>query len=472
MDGLSRGRALWNTAVSGRAERPAEGKVEGLVRVRARRLGPVLLAVAALGVGAAFIVRPAGSHVPDAPAAHRSATHDAVGLGSDTALARALLGRNGAKWPAPASIRMPGHDGSAGVEVASTTAASSTAIAPLGALRPADLLVVAPGTLSSSLATAIGRLHDVTEAQRVDAASIKMDGQFIQMLGVDPSSFRAFAARPTARATALWRNVAAGQVAVSYEMGQQTRLKLGGQVQVAGQRTESLRVGGFGTVGISGVDAVVSDPVAASLGLPADNAIVISAPHAKLTSLMARIKRLLPRHAAIAQLVTQSEPGEVIAATAVTAGAAGSSTPLRDDGPPITPAQIHAFLKAALSRVGDPYIWGAAGPKAFDCSGLVQWSMRQAGITMPRVAVDQATTGPQVPLSELQPGDLLFYHTDPTAPTYISPVAIYLGHGLMEQAPEPGMDVQVVEAVFGAGFAGAVQVYPDLAAAVAQNLAG
>ena len=91
---------------------------------------------------------------------------------------------------------------------------------------------------------------------------------------------------------------------------------------------------------------------------------------------------------------------------------------------------------------------------------------------MPRVAVDQARTGPQVPLSQLQPGDLLFYHTDPTAPSYISHVAIYLGHGEMIQAPEPGLDVEIVPADFGSGFAGAVQVYPRVAAAVAANLAG
>jgi len=52
------------------------------------------------------------------------------------------------------------------------------------------------------------------------------------------------------------------------------------------------------------------------------------------------------------------------------------------------------------------------------------------------VAADQARTGPAVPVSQLQPGDLLFYHTDPTDPGYISHVAIYLGNGMMIQAPQ------------------------------------
>ena len=98
--------------------------------------------------------------------------------------------------------------------------------------------------------------------------------------------------------------------------------------------------------------------------------------------------------------------------------------------------------------------------------------MRQAGVIMPRVAASQAQTGPRIPVADLQPGDLLFYHTDPTAPAYISHVAIYLGRGLMVQAPQPGEDVQVVQADFGSGFAGAVRVYPRVAAAVAGNIAG
>ena len=142
------------------------------------------------------------------------------------------------------------------------------------------------------------------------------------------------------------------------------------------------------------------------------------------------------------------------------------------DGPGLTRAELLRFLRAAESRIGLPYVWGAAGPRSFDCSGLVQWSLAQAGVVMPRVAVDQARTGPVVPATQLQPGDLLFYHTDPTAPTYISHVAIYLGNGLMLQAPRPGLDVEIVPADTGAGFAGAVQVYPRVAAAVAASPAG
>jgi cell wall-associated NlpC family hydrolase len=102
----------------------------------------------------------------------------------------------------------------------------------------------------------------------------------------------------------------------------------------------------------------------------------------------------------------------------------------------------------------------------------VKWSFAQAGVVMPRVAADQARTGPAIPLSQAQPGDLLFYRTDPTAPDYISHVAIYLGRGLMIQAPEPGRNVEVVPVALGSEFAGVVRVSLRIAAAAAASPVG
>ena len=241
-------------------------------------------------------------------------------------------------------------------------------------------------------------------------------------------------------------------------MGTLDRLSLGGQVTASGrQQQQRLPVVAFGTVGIGGVDAVVSDSVARSLGMPARNALVVSAPPASVASLAARIKAVLPKGASVEPLVTEvTRPGG--------ASPVGTVPGTSAVGGAMTAAQLTAALRAAESRRGLPYVWGAAGPSSFDCSGLVEWSFAQAGISMPRVAADQARTGPSVPVSQLQPGDLLFYHTDPTDPGYISHVAIYLGNGWMIQAPQPGMDVEVVPASFGSQFAGAVRVYPRVAA--------
>ena len=177
--------------------------------------------------------------------------------------------------------------------------------------------------------------------------------------------------------------------------------------------------------------------------------------------------RLIPKGASVEQLVSLiTVPGGAV--TVNGAGMAGAGRPTESG---VAAAQLSTVLRAAMSRRGLPYIWGAAGPTAFDCSGLVQWSFAQAGIVMPRVAADQALAGPAVPVSQLQPGDLLFYHTDPTAPTYISHVALYLGNGWMIQAPEPGQRVEIVPADVGNEFAGAIRVNPAQAAAVAGRVA-
>ncbi len=364
-----------------------------------------------------------------------------------------LSGRTDANGAVPVVTAAP---------AARTRTAVTPKVAPLHGLRQADLLVVAPFTLSSQVRAAVSRQPGVTSAEPLEAAKVTINGSPQAVLGVDPSTFRAYAAGPTAASNPLWQGVAGGGVAVSYTMGTLDKLSLGGGLTVTGRQPEHLRVVAFGTVGIGGVDAVVSDAVARSLGMPAANAIVVSAPPASLPALVNDIKRVLPRGASVEPLVSvMAQPS----AAGLPAGSVSTA------GGAMTAAELTTALRAAESRQGLPYVWGAAGPSSFDCSGLVQWSFAQAGVLMPRVAADQARTGPAVPASQLQPGDLLFYHTDPTAPGYISHVAIYLGNGWMIQAPQPGMNVQVVPANFGSQFAGAVRVYPQLAADVAAGLA-
>ena len=384
---------------------------------------------------------------------------------SHPASQRAVAARaaTGARTPVPllgtsrlASLSLP---------VAAGPARSTVTVAPLHGLLQADMIVVASSSLPASTLSAIQRLSGVTGAQSVEAAKVQVDGKYTAMLGVDPSAFRGYAAKQTAASDQLWRSVAGGAVAVSYTMGRLDKLPLGGTVHVNGARRESLPVGGFGTVGIEGVDAVVSHSVARSLGMPAANAIVISAPHANLASLASAVRRVIPHGAAAEPLMEQVSAG----ATTTEATAAGVSGISRSSAA-AGQSQIVTMLNAALSRQGMPYVWGAAGPSSFDCSGLVQWSFAQAGVRMPRVAADQARTGPAVPVGQLQAGDLLFYHTDPTDPGYISHVAIYLGGGKMIQAPQPGQNVEVVPADTGSEFAGAVRVDPALAAAVAGSI--
>ena len=94
-------------------------------------------------------------------------------------------------------------------------------------------------------------------------------------------------------------------------------------------------------------------------------------------------------------------------------------------------------LQAAISREGDPYVWGAAGPSAFDCSGLVVWAYAQEGIALPHFTGDLWNSGVHVTRADLEPGDLVFFFAD------ISHVGIYIGDGMMIDAPDFGQDVQV-----------------------------
>jgi peptidoglycan DL-endopeptidase CwlO len=97
----------------------------------------------------------------------------------------------------------------------------------------------------------------------------------------------------------------------------------------------------------------------------------------------------------------------------------------------------------ALQQLGKPYVWGAAGPDAFDCSGLVLRAWEAAGVALPRVAADQYGAGGHVPVANAAPGDLVFFATDPAQPSTIVHVGISLGDGRMVDAPHTGAVVRI-----------------------------
>lgn len=108
-------------------------------------------------------------------------------------------------------------------------------------------------------------------------------------------------------------------------------------------------------------------------------------------------------------------------------------------------------LQAAMTRRGDPYIWGAAGPGEFDCSGLVVWAYAQEGIALPHYTGSLWNSGVHVARADLEPGDLIFFFAD------ISHVGIYVGNGLMIDAPDFGQTVKV-EPIYWSAYVGAVRI--------------
>ena len=94
-------------------------------------------------------------------------------------------------------------------------------------------------------------------------------------------------------------------------------------------------------------------------------------------------------------------------------------------------------IKTAYAQLGDPYVYGAAGPGAFDCSGLTMYAWNSAGVSLPHSSSAQYSSTRHVSISDLQPGDLVFYYSP------ISHVAIYIGGGRIIHAPHPGRSVEI-----------------------------
>jgi cell wall-associated NlpC family hydrolase len=111
-----------------------------------------------------------------------------------------------------------------------------------------------------------------------------------------------------------------------------------------------------------------------------------------------------------------------------------------------TPAPGGAAVAAiafAVAQLGKPYQWGADGPNAYDCSGLVYAAYAAAGIHIARTTFQWYLDGPQVPLTQIQPGDLLFSAGSDGTPADPGHVVMYLGGGQIIQAPQTGQDVQI-----------------------------
>ncbi|HKS99074.1 MAG TPA: NlpC/P60 family protein [Rugosimonospora sp.] len=139
--------------------------------------------------------------------------------------------------------------------------------------------------------------------------------------------------------------------------------------------------------------------------------------------------------------------------------AAGSNV----DGQVANPIALKA-VRFALSQLRKPYLWGAEGFDAYDCSGLTWRSYQQANFSIPRVAKDQYHGTTPIDVTKLLPGDLLFFSTvSKTDWTTISHVAMYLGDNKMVESPHTGAVVRV-NTVWWSAFFGATRVVPAVAA--------
>jgi cell wall-associated NlpC family hydrolase len=163
--------------------------------------------------------------------------------------------------------------------------------------------------------------------------------------------------------------------------------------------------------------------------------------------------KLLDTQTSLLANLTAQQQAAVAAQTVggSTTSSAVTSTPVAYTGP--TSSQADQAVAFAYAQIGKPYVWGAAGPGSYDCSGLVSAAWSSAGVSIPRVTYDQWAGLPHIPLSDLQPGDLILYNGE-------SHVAIYVGGGYIIDAPHTGAVVEKISestSWYAAGADGAVR---------------
>jgi cell wall-associated NlpC family hydrolase len=152
-----------------------------------------------------------------------------------------------------------------------------------------------------------------------------------------------------------------------------------------------------------------------------------------LASLQARIRQ---------QVLQQQNAQAVVPRTSTTTTGAATATTTTRSVPRFSTATASAKARIAIAfamaQLGKPYQYGAAGPNSYDCSGLTMAAWAHAGVSLSHYAPDQQYAGRQVSISQLVPGDLVFYYSLP------SHVAMYIGHGMVIHAPHTGSVVQIV----------------------------
>ena len=206
---------------------------------------------------------------------------------------RAATGDDGQRLRATSSDRAPSAAPAPSTPAAPapspTSAARPPAVAPLGALREADVRVTSATPLPASVRARLAALASPGADVTYRSGAVLLAGRRTSVVGVDPSRFRAFTAQTTAGSDAVWQAVARGEAVVSHEVAG-TALVPGSRITVApapdpdrapapeGAGQLQLRLGALATTGVPGADLVVDEPTAARLGVPVATGVLLVAP--------------------------------------------------------------------------------------------------------------------------------------------------------------------------------------------------
>jgi cell wall-associated NlpC family hydrolase len=162
----------------------------------------------------------------------------------------------------------------------------------------------------------------------------------------------------------------------------------------------------------------------------------LAARRSLLSSIRGEIQRIKAAEAAQQRQLEAAAQARIASQTTppVTGVGVGASTP---EGSTVAPPNVHgSVVGIAMHYLGVPYVWGGASPRGFDCSGLVMYVFAQIGVSVPHSSYAQAAMGTPVSISQLEPGDLVFF-------TGASHVGIYIGGGQFIHAPHTGDVVKI-----------------------------
>ena len=215
-------------------------------------------------------------------------------LGASAAVALLLAGTT-AMQPAPTGVSPTGTASASGSASATTSGSFRKIISP-------DLLVIEPSGLSARQLARLAAVAGVRQVVSADGAAIKLGGHPVNVLGVNPGQFRSWTPLATATDQHLWTALGQDRFVTSPTLARQRKLHRGTSYQITGARQEQLTFGGSASLGISDIDALVSNRVSAQLGLVPGVLALISAPRAGMARLTRAVRRITGQSAQLSSL--------------------------------------------------------------------------------------------------------------------------------------------------------------------------
>lgn len=189
-----------------------------------------------------------------------------------------------------------------GGAVGAAGAVTAVQVAPLRRIVPPDLLLVSANGITPAELARIGRLGHVRDLIAVAGGAVRLQARPVNVLGVDPGTFRSWTPPPTAANERIWASIARDELVLSAGARARLGLRAGASYPLAGATQRLVRLGASAALGIPGVDALVSRTTANSLGLVPDVAAMVNAPGADIARLMAQVRAVLGAQSEIINL--------------------------------------------------------------------------------------------------------------------------------------------------------------------------